>query len=288
MNSLIRRALHASCVALIVSVLLPPSASSAAECSQSNYTEAGTCAPVQDDPPLTADQRIEQAGKDAALAALDGAPSAAGSTGSSARLSSTNPGDGASTPLSYNLPEVVNMRIFREGEGNGKKSYTCGPSATRNMVAAMYKRRLGIYRDFTEQQFAEWELTDTSGTSRANVMKALNLHFSSYGHWTTSRPATATDYFNAVKVDTYSYHQSVIANVDTEELTFFGDHALNHFDFVYGYALDGSTHYLSIAEEWDPVYIYGSASYQPYGKHKERLTYAFNAISKTLIHGIVS
>lgn len=233
---------------------------------------------------MTAGQQAQQAGKNTALAALAGLPRA----GTSARVSSTNPGDGASTPTSYNLPEVVNMTIFKEGEGNGKKSYTCGPSATRNMVAAMYKRNLGTYRDFTEQTFADWELTDQNGTSRDNVMKTLNLHFSSYGHWTTSRPATATDYFDAVKVDTYSYHQSVIANIDTEELTFFDDHALNHFDFVYGYALEGSTHYLSIAEEWDPAYIYGSSSYQPYGKHKERLTNAFSAISKTSIHGIVS
>lgn len=285
MKSPIPRALHAACLALIVSAFLPQSASSAAACAPSNYTEAGTCAPMQDDPPMTTGQRAQQAGKDAALAALAGLPRAAGT---SARLSSTNPGDGATTPASYNLPEVVNMTIFKEGEGNGKKSYTCGPSATRNMVAAMYKRNLGIYRDFTEQAFEQWELTDESGTSRDNVMKTLNVHFSDYGHWTTSRPATATDYFNAVKVDTYSYHQSVIANIDTEELSFFGDHALNHFDFVYGYALDGSTHYLSIAEEWNPVYIYGSASYQPYGRHKERLTNAFSAISKTSIHGIVS
>ncbi|RNL78514.1 hypothetical protein EFL95_05315 [Nocardioides marmorisolisilvae] len=176
--------------------------------------------------------------------------------------------------MSYKLPEVQMMSIYREGQGNGKKAYTCGPSATRNMVSAMYRYKTGAYKDFTEQAFASWEGTKEGvGTSRANVASALNANFSSFGHWTTSRPTSATSYFNTVTMDTYSFHQSVIANIDTMYLSFFPtNHNLKHFDFVYGYEMVGSTHYLWIGEEWDPVYIYGQSNYQSYGKHRELLT----------------
>jgi hypothetical protein len=180
------------------------------------------------------------------------------------------------------------MTIFKEGEGNGKKSYTCGPSATRNMVAAMYRRKTGSWKDLTEQKFEDWEGTTNEGTSRANVAAALNDHFSSFGHWKTSRPESATAYLDAVRLDTYSYHQSVIANIDTEYLSFFEGHRLDHFDFVYGYYVDGSTHYLRIGEEWDPAYIYGHSDYNPYGKQVATPGSAFTAISHTSIHGIVS
>jgi len=282
------RIVRGTCIALVVSAFLPQVTAVAAECAQDNYTEAGTCAPVLPDTPMTAFQTAQQAEKDAALAAMNSVPSSDDPSSSSPEPRSTNPGDGASTPTSYYLSEVAKMTIYKEGQGNDKKSYTCGPSATRNMVAAMYKRKYGAYKDFGEHRFELWEGTTTNGTARANVAKTLNDHFSGFGHWTTSRPSSANSYFNTVKLDSYAYHQSVIANVDTEELSFFKDHPLNHFDFVYGYDLDGATHYLWIAEEWDPAYIYGSADYQPYGRHHERLTNAYSAITKTAIHGIVS
>ena len=199
--------------------------------------------------------------------------------------STVDPGGGGSD---YKLPEVANMTIYKEGQGNGKKSYTCGPSATRNMVAAMYKHRDGEYKDFGEDQFDTWEGTTTDGTSRANVAAALNNHFASFGHWITTRPADRTEYLSYVISDS-QYHQSVIANIDTEELSFFNDKALNHFDFVYGYDNTETTRYVYIGEEWDPIFIYGSSSYgNPYGHHKEVLAHAFSAVDKTSIHGIVA
>jgi len=282
--SLTRIAQAAAFAVILVGVAPLPHAA-ADTCAQDNYTEAGTCAPVMPDPPMTPFQAEQQAGKDAALAAMR---QRSARTKVGGRISTTIPDPGDPMPSSYQLVEVHDMRIFKEGEGNGKKSYTCGPSATRNMVAAMYMRKTGALRDFGEAQFEDWEGTTTSGTSRANIANALNAHFSSFGHWTTSRPATASEFYNIVKSDTYTYHQSVITNVDTEYLPFFAGHALDHFDFVYGYYLDGNEHDLRFGEEWDPVYIYGSSSYNPYGHHPASLADAFTAISHTPIHGIVS
>lgn len=80
------------------------------------------------------------------------------------------------------------MKIFYEGEGNGDKTYTCGPSATRNMIYNF----LGI--DYGEYQFQVWE--DTSryyGTNINNIVSTLNNHFSSYGGWRTLPPTSASN-----------------------------------------------------------------------------------------------
>jgi hypothetical protein len=45
------------------------------------------------------------------------------------------------------------MTIFKEGQDDGKKNYTCGPAATRNMAYAMEKYYTGAYQDFGEAQF---------------------------------------------------------------------------------------------------------------------------------------
>ncbi|HEX2893771.1 MAG TPA: hypothetical protein VHO29_07185 [Marmoricola sp.] len=276
--------------ALVVGASVPANAAtttrSAAGCPAQLRLDDGACsAPIKENSP-TAFQRDQRSAKAADVAriyrSLHNAPtSSAGVTPDT----TVDPGGGGTD---YKLPEVANMTIYKEGQGNSKKSYTCGPSATRNMVAAMYKHRDGAYNDFGEHQFELWEGTTTSGTSRANVAAALNNHFSSFGHWVTTRPADRDEYLSYVISDT-QYHQSVIANIDTEELSFFNGKALNHFDFVYGYDTTASTRYLYIGEEWDPIFIYGSSSYgNPYGKHKEVLAHAYNAVIKTSIHGIVA
>lgn len=160
--------------------------------------------------------------------------------------------------------------IFKEGQGNGKKSYTCGPSATRNLVYA----KSGI--DYGEAQFASWEGTTTTGTAINNIASTLNTRV--HQHFTDAlmvdAPTSTTDLRAKVAADVYYKHGS-IPNVYTGYLTFFNGHYLRHYDVIYGY----SPTTLAFAEEWDPVYIYGSASYQPYGKHAaEPLTNAYNAI----------
>ncbi len=192
----------------------------------------------------------------------------------------------------YRLPEVTNMTIWKEGQGNGKKSYTCGPAATRNMVNAMNIRATGSYQDLGENQWAIWEGTTTAGTSRANVANALNGHASQYGSWTTYRPATKDSLYSTIATDTYYYKQSIILNVDTEFFTFWNSKALDHFNFAYGYDSQSNPNakLVAVGEEWDPIFIYGSSSYgNPYGQHANvPLGNVYDAVIHTSIHGIVA
>jgi hypothetical protein len=251
--------------------------------------DSGACAaPIADNTP-TEFQRRQRAAKDAGVAeiykGLRGSKAEASAGG--ATPMTTDPGGGGGT--NYKLPEVANMTIWKEGQGNNKKTYTCGPSATRNMVAAMYMNRYGYYQDFGEHQFEIWEGTTTQGTARANVAAALNNNFSGFGHWITTRPVDKDEYLSYAIYDT-QYHQSVIANIDTEFLDFWNDKALDHFDFVYGYDTTASTRYLYIGEEWDPYFAYGTTPKygNPYGKHKEVLSHAYSAVINTSYHGIVA
>src|SRR4051794_33708244 len=129
-------------------------------------TEAGTCAAPIDAAPLTAADKQERADKEAAVAAFR--------EHEKQRTAAHKANGGTVTPYvvppedqsgsDYRIPEVVNMTIWKEGQGNGKKHYTCGPSATRNAVAAMNMDRYGEYRDLGEQQWETWEGTTTDGT----------------------------------------------------------------------------------------------------------------------------
>lgn len=276
------------------SLLLSPTPAQAAAptttaCAPGYTTEQGTCAtPVAAKAPTAAQQR-QQAAKDQHRAQIRAALLGRASTGGAASPATLD-ATAATAVRNFSLPEVAGMTIYKEGQGDGKKSYTCGPAATRNMVAAMYKRRDGAYKNISENQYAVWEGTTTAGTARANIAATLNNHFSAFGHWKTWRPTDRFDLLATIADDTYTYHQSVILNVDTEYYSFFNNKALNHFDFAYGYDNTNSAKRLVyVGEEWDPIFIYGSSSYgNPYGKHKEQLANVYQAISHTSIHGIVA
>jgi hypothetical protein len=251
--------------------LVPISTSYAAvgpsdSCAPDQYTEQGVCAPM-------VSTGLAQTMSAQATAEAQAKAQAASSLAASAN---------------FNLDSVVNMTIFKEGQGNGKKSYTCGPSATRNMVYAMYKAKTGAYNDFGEGAFETWEGTTTNGTSTANIAATLNNHFGSLGSWSTHKATSKDDYINWVSADTQTFHESVIVAVDTEELAYFNNKALDHINLDYGYDSSGATKYIYKAEEWDPIFTYGSSSYgNPYGKHKIGLTQAFNAENKTSYHFMV-
>lgn len=217
----------------------------------------GRCAAPVDDSAPTALQAEQQASKDQLKAAAETqlrSPEAA-TTSNLISPMTTDPGGGGRVVVK--LAEVAAMGtgpLCKEGQAKGKKSYTCGPAATRNMVAAMYRHRDGAYKNC-----------------------------SAFGHWTTSRPADKTEYLSDVIADT-AYHQSMIADIDTEELDFWNGKALDHFDLVSGYDTTSSPKRIWVGEEW-----YGSSSYgNSYGFHWVSLASAFRAVNKTSIHGVVS
>jgi hypothetical protein len=181
------------------------------------------------------------------------------------------------TPSSYYLPGLAS---HKEGEGNSKKHWTCGPASTRNMVQTM------TGTDYGEHQFELWEGTTTSGTSIGAISSTLNNHFGSWGGWKVYKPSSSSNLLSHVITDTLTYHQGVVSNVYTGYLSFFNGHYLRHFDMLYGWGSSGST--VRVNEEWDPVYIYGSASYQPYGRHAEATSHVYNAIHNSPTQGIVA
>jgi hypothetical protein len=169
-------------------------------------------------------------------------------------------------PSVYTLPIGT---IFYEGQGNGGATYTCGPSATRNMVYNM------TGRDYGEAQFASWENTSSSiGTYITDIRSALNNHFSTWGSWGLDLPASKTDLMADTITDTYyaTHRQEMIQNVQTSYLSFWNGHSAKHYDDVYGY--DQPNSYIFVAEEWD--HVEGTSS--PYGKHRITATMDFNAV----------
>lgn len=267
--------------ALALGLACPALASSPSKtCRTDMVTERGTCAKPVPKRPLTPAQKKQlaqaKADQERMFAVVKDARSAL--------LPPVLP----PPPLSYVLPEVEQMRLFKEGEGNHKKSYTCGPSATRNMIAALYKRKNGAIKDFGEAYFERIEGTTRAGTARKNIADALNSHFSDLGAWATTRPSSADAYLAHVMVSTTLKRRAVIANINTAPLSYFNGKNLAHFNVVYGYDGRGSKR-LRIGEEWDPIYVYGHSNYgNPYGKHWERLRAAFRAIDNESIHGIVA
>lgn len=193
-------------------------------------------------------------------------------------------------PLKAVMPELAKMRIFKEGEGNGRKTFTCGPSASRNVIAALFKRDTGRYRDLGEHKFEVLEHTKRIGTSRANIATALsNKPFKRFGAWVTVRPSSRFDLVTRVINNVARQRRPVIMNLDTKYLARYHGHNLAHFNVVFGYRIDGRWK-LRFAEEWNPVFAYGSTpSYgNPYGKFWESASAAFRAIDADPIHGIVA
>lgn len=281
MHRSLRSLVPSLAVVTAATVLLVPAGSAVgATCANGMRTEAGTCARPVATKPLTQAQKKQrdrlrrEYARDVAW--LRGSARAA-----------ILPKDPPPPPRKYVLPEVEKMRIFREGEGNGKKYWTCGPSATRNVIAALYKRRTGRYRDLTEQYFERIEGTRRVGTARDNIADALNTNLPRLGHWSSLRPRNQDEYLGWVMANTLLLGRAVIANVDTDELGFWTGRNRGHFNFVYGY--DARTRTLRVGEEFDSTYLFGTAKRDnPYGKHSIPLRKAFAAINDSPIHGIVA
>jgi len=271
---------------LTIGLVSAPAASAAkapSSCSRDMVTEKGTCAKHVPTRSLTIAQKAQVAGVMAeqkrTLSSLNGR------LGVREQL---NPPILPPPPLQYFLPEVERMRLYKEGEGNGRKSYTCGPSAARNMISALMKRKKGHYSTLEESYFERILGTTREGTARRNIADGLNAHFPDLGGWFTTRPATANAYLAYVMIDTQRLGRAVIANLDTEHLRRYNRKHLAHFNIVFGYDTRAGKR-LRIGEEWDPIYIYGSSSYgNPYGKFWEPLDRAFEAIDASPIHGIVA
>jgi len=178
------------------------------------------------------------------------------------------------TPPSYYPSQPT---PFYEGQGNAGKEYTCGPSATRNMVYAM------TGQDFGEFQFEQWEGTSSStGTATGNIMSTLNGHFSNWDTWTLETPSSPQQLVSYVATDTYQAKHGVVMNVQTHALSFWNGAFTRHYDLAYGYNSGASS--VAISEEWNHPANGGI----PYGLHpNEPAINVFEAIHTSPSHQIV-
>jgi hypothetical protein len=158
--------------------------------------------------------------------------------------------------------------LYYEGQGNGGATYTCGPSATRNMVAGM------TGTDYGEATFATWESTSSStGTVISNISGALNTHFSTWGGWALHAPTSGSDLLSYVVTDVNATHpQASIQNVQTSYLPFWNGYSAKHYDIAYGYNI--SSQLVTIGEEWNHV----SNGVNPFGSHTISASTDYSAV----------
>jgi hypothetical protein len=149
--------------------------------------------------------------------------------------------------------------LYWEGEGDGAKTYTCGPAATRDLLSA-----IGV-PDPGEAQIASWEGTSSSsGTGIGMIVTALNDHYGSKGTWKAVAPGTPNNLEARVIEDVNYEHMPVIANVQPGVwLKFWNGHSVQHghYDLISGYNWDAGT--LRWAEEWNTAE--NSVGTQQYG-----------------------
>lgn len=170
-----------------------------------------------------------------------------------------------------------------EGQGNTyynsncacytPKTWTCGPSSTRNMVITMGASDPG------EHQLELWENTSSSnGTIFGNIVNTLNNHYGSYGTWSLHKPSSESNLLAVVATDTWYYRQPLIQNVQTSYLPYWNGHSAKHYNMIYGYSYD--TPQIYVDEEWNTAKnLVGTAAYgNPYGLHSPSLAHDYDAV----------
>lgn len=203
------------------------------------------------------------------------------------------------------------FQLYKEGQGwpcnpgttgctpIGHRYYTCGPSATRNMVRAM------TGHNYSEHDFAIWEDDDPGeGTVIGNIAATLNWgwghhdsqghpHFgTTYGSWHVHEPTSKLDLFGYIVSDTYNYNQGLIQNVVTKYWAFYNNHNIHHYDVAIGYATESNHYNVRIAEEYNPVFTWGYlpsgyGTHNPYGHHHVWLYNEWRAVHNSTSHRLV-
>jgi len=163
---------------------------------------------------------------------------------------------------------------------NWMHSYTCGPASTRNLVQML------TGTNNPEATYQSWEGTTTDGTSISAIASTLNTHYGNWESWSVYHPTSASDLWNNMAIDLYSYITSVVQNVNTYYLDYFNGASLAHFNTVYGWA---SYSTLNIDEEWNTTMVFGSSAWygNPWGLHTEDLNLDYAAVSNSISTDIV-
>jgi hypothetical protein len=226
--------------------------------------------------PLATDQLEEVADKDALIAQTEAYLDAEAEGQMVAMACPAGEVCTGTPPTDFKISQAANMTIHSQN-----KSYTCGPASLRNMVMVMNRVKNGSWTAETEATYESWLGTGTDGTAIGSIVNVLNSRYGGYGSWVLKDPVDKQAYLAMVVTDTYNYRQPLIQGVRTGYLSYFQGHDLNHFNFAYGFQRSTTTKKINVGEVWDPVKIYGSSSYNPYGHRLPPLQEIFDANDKS-------
>ncbi len=178
-------------------------------------------------------------------------------------------------PCPHNTAKYIAENNHKEGAGNpcnpsasgcssaGHPYYTCSAAATRNMVHTY----IGV--DKGESWFVDkFDLKSDGLHGIARIANVLNNNWGNQGTWKPVAPSSPRNYQAGIITDV-GLGQPVIQDVHTKPLAYFHGKNLAHYNMVYGYNRPDRT--VAIAEEWDPVFTFGSLpddyASNPFGEH---------------------
>ncbi len=188
----------------------------------------------------------------AAGTAIGGGPVAAG-----ARQAAPN-----STKRSYYLDA---------GHYYQEKSYTCGPSATRNLIRAM------TGYDETEGRLEALMGTDPYvGTYINRIADTLNKRYYNYDYFSLNTPSSPTGLLASTKNIVGNAGHGMVANVQAGYLWYWQGQWATHYNLIYGWT--GQNVY--VFEEYNPARL-GIPGVNPSGYWQVSSTNMYNAIRRS-------
>ncbi|WP_347354157.1 hypothetical protein [Intrasporangium sp.] len=119
-------------------------------------------------------------------------------------------------------------------------NWTCGPASMRNMVYGMTKGSVNHPESWYRKQLGT--KNDGNGTDNSWIVREMNQHFSSYGHWAYYKPTSTQDLLTTVAADvSYRIPQTTYLNVTTRYLPIYRGQDLKHWMLAFNYHLGKKT-----------------------------------------------
>jgi hypothetical protein len=138
------------------------------------------------------------------------------------------------------------------------------------------------HHDYGEGYFETLLHTTRSGTVVRDMDNYIDRTFTQYD-FVDYLPSNATSVLAVIEADTWKYGYLPMQGLNTSVLPGFANRSLGHIDFDYGY--NGGQVYMG--EEWNPVKVYGSSSYNPYGHKLVAAATLYTAIENGLSKAMV-
>ncbi len=152
-----------------------------------------------------------------------------------------------------------------------EKSYTCGPSATRNLIRAM------TGYDETETRLAALMGTDPYvGTYIHRIADTLNTRYYNHDYFSLNTPTSPDGLLASTKNIVGNAGHGMVANVQAGYLWYWQGQWATHYNLIYGW--NGQNVY--VFEEYNPARL-GIPGINPSGYWQVSSTSMYNAIRRS-------